>query len=90
MKARSNKRGRVVYVPTVILDELKDIKREDMIPKCKVDNSIAFRKMAEYTRVGREAKRVINLDFGGYRKPQPIKEYYPNEKNKTKRKRGIF
>ena len=87
MKSRS-KKGRIVYVPPIIMDEIKDIKREDGIPNCRNENSVAFRKMAEYTRVGREAKRMITLNFGNSVKQKPISSYYPEKK--TKKKRGLF
>ena len=86
---RRTKKGKIVYVPPIIMDELEDIKREDGIPVSPVGNSIAFRKMAEYTRVGREAKRIITLNFGKAKPLPPVKSYYPERKQK-KMKRGLF
>ena len=82
------KKGKLGYIPTVIIDELEDIKREDGIPLGHGDNAQAFRKMANYTRVGREAKRIIQLDFGGAKKQKPVNSYYP--KKKKKKGRGMF
>lgn len=47
----------MVYIPPVIIDELEDIRREDQIDS-RVE---AFRKLAKYSRVGREAKRLVNF-----------------------------
>ena len=51
--------GRMIYLPQVVLDEMVDIKREDNI----FSNSEAFKKMIQYARVGREANRIMNLDW---------------------------
>ena len=48
-----------MYIPPVVIDEIKDLKREDEIHA----NSEAFRKMVKYTRVGREVKRLAKFDF---------------------------
>jgi hypothetical protein len=53
------KRGRMIYVPPVIVDEVKSIQSEDNI----VSRPEAFRSLAKYARVGRETKRLMRLDF---------------------------
>lgn len=53
------KKGRMRYVPPVVIDEIEDIKREDEIEK----GSEAFHKMVKYARVGREVKRMATLDW---------------------------
>lgn len=52
------------YVPKVILEELEDVKRE----KGMIGDSEAFRKIAGYSQVGREAERLMKLQFS--RKPR--------------------
>ena len=52
-------KGRMKYVPAVIITEIDDLKFEHNI---KTD-SVAMHKMAEYTRVGREIERIMKMDF---------------------------
>lgn len=47
-------RGRMKYVPPVILEELENIKADHGLD-VEVE---AFKKMAQYARVGREVERV--------------------------------
>lgn len=47
------KKGRVKYVPPNILIEMESIKQEENI----VSDAEAMRKLAGYSRAGREAKR---------------------------------
>ena len=56
---KNKQTGRMIYLPRVVLEEMMDIKREDNIQS----NSEAFRKMTQYTRVGREANRIMNFDW---------------------------
>lgn len=48
----------MVYIPTIIIDEIEDIRREDKV-NSRVD---AFKELVQYARVGREVKRLT--DFG--------------------------
>ncbi len=52
-------KGRMIYVPPIVLDELVEIKQECEIGK----NSKAFDEMVKYSRVGREAKKIFRLRF---------------------------
>ena len=45
-------KGRMIYVPPVIIDEVKDIQREDDIES----RPEAFRNLVKYARIGREIK----------------------------------
>lgn len=47
-------RGRMKYVPPVILEELANIKADHGLD-IEVE---AFKKMAQYARVGREVERI--------------------------------
>ena len=47
-------KGRVTYVPHSVFGELKNIMDEDNVSK----PAIAFTKMVEYSRVGREARKL--------------------------------
>ena len=60
-----------MWIPAVVIDEVLDIKREDGI-KTSAD---ALRKMIKYTRVGREAKRIIAFDFSKSKPQLPIEAY---------------
>ncbi len=70
--ANINRKGRVLYVPPVVLTELDDIIREDRLPS-KAD---AFKEMTRYTRVGREVKRMAALDFSKSVKLPNIDQFY--------------
>lgn len=52
-------KGRMIYVPPIVLDELFKIKQEEGIGK----NAKAFDKMVSYSKVGREAKKIFTLRF---------------------------
>ena len=54
-----NKKGRMMYVPPVVIEEVEDIKRED----CLEQNSDAMKLMTKYARTGREVFRMAKLDF---------------------------
>ena len=74
------KRGRILWVPPVVIDEINDIIREDDL----VSRAEAFRKLVKYTRVGREAKRLTRFDFSKAMPRIPVEEY-PMRKKKYKR-----
>ena len=77
------KKGIMKYIPPVIVDELIDIKREDEVE----EDVLAFKKMVEYTRVGREVKRMLTLDFSRKR-VLPAITSYPISKPKKKLRGG--
>ena len=52
-------RGRMKYVPRIIIDELEDVKME----KGLASDSDAFRVIAEASQVGRETERLMSFDF---------------------------
>lgn len=52
-------KGRIVYVPPSVFDELVEIKGEDKLES----NADAFKEMAKYSKVGREAKKIFSLRF---------------------------
>ena len=51
--------GRNKYIPRIVIEEVEDIKRSENI---KVD-ALAFRKMVEHSRVGREVEKIVSFDF---------------------------
>lgn len=73
-----NKKGRMKYCPPSVIDEIEDIKREDEL----FGDSEAFRKMVKYARVGREAQRMIKLDWSKS-KSLPRVESYPSKKRRS-------
>ena len=56
------KRGRMMYVPNVVIEQLEDLKQEENI----LSRPEAFRSMAKYSEVGREVKRVMKNPFDMY------------------------
>lgn len=53
-------RGKTKYFPSVVFEELEDLKTEHNINS---DNE-AIRKMVDYTRIGREVERIAKFKFG--------------------------
>ena len=51
--------GLIMYVPHCLRDEVEDLKAEKKIKK----NSEAMRAIVKYSQIGREAERIIKLDF---------------------------
>jgi len=70
------KRGRNMYVPSIVIDEIEDIKIEEDIGA----GAEAFRKLAKHARIGRELDRIRKLDF----------RHRPLVDNEKKKKRGLF
>lgn len=56
----SRKKGRMIYVPPSIIDVAERVKERKNYNK----RSRAFDDVAKYARVGIEAERIYNLDFG--------------------------
>lgn len=59
----SSKKGRMLYVPPVIIDEVGDLMAEHNLDR-RVE---AFEKLADYARLGRETERITQ--FKGLRWP---------------------
>ena len=57
-----SKRGKIAYVPISVIDEIEDIKQEDGLVGFGADAS-AFNELVKNAQVGREAKRIMRLDF---------------------------
>ena len=51
------KRGRLKYVPRNVLDEIEILKSEEKTSK----DVVAFNKMVEHARVGRELEKVYTV-----------------------------
>lgn len=81
----NNKKGKNMYVPPVVIDELEDIQREDGIE----ENVLAFKEFTNYARVGREVKRIMKLDWRGVRRLPPISAY-PSKKKKGRGEKDLF
>ena len=75
------KKGKVMYVPRITIVDLEDIMREENIP----DKSTAWRKMVEHARVGREAERIMKLDWRKKMRLPPL-----DKSKKGKKGRGIW
>jgi len=73
-------KGKVTYVPKIVFDELDDLRQEEKIPQ----QGEAFKKMVQYSEVGREVNRIANLNF--HHKPMLLGK----ERKKKKRKGGLF
>ena len=76
----NNKKGRMKYVPAIVIDEVEDIQREDKIG----EDAQAFRELVGYARVGREMKRIMKLDWRSAKRLPPINAY-PTKKKVKKR-----
>lgn len=72
------KKGKNIYVPHVVIDELHDIMRENEIGI----KSVACRKMVKYARIGREVERITRLDWSRARDRIPVDK---KRKRKTMR-----
>jgi len=66
-----SKRGKMVYVPKLVFDELDDIMIEEGLNR----RAEAFDKLTTYSKLGREVKRKVQNDritlkdvFGGKKK----------------------
>jgi len=57
-----SKRGKVGYLPFSLIDEVEDIKQEEGL-KGFGSSSVAMNKLVKYAEVGREARRIMRLDF---------------------------
>lgn len=53
------RRGRMKYIPAVLVEELHDLKQETKIQR----DAEAFEKIAQYSQVGREAERLAKFKF---------------------------
>lgn len=73
-------RGRVKYIPKIMLIELEDIKREDDI---KVDCE-AFRRLVKYARLGRETRRFTDFGYDWSKKAHlpPIPDFLTDKREK--------
>ena len=79
-------RGRIKYIPKIMLIELEDIKREDEISMdCE-----AFRKMVSYARTGRETKRFMNFGYDWRKKVSLPPIDLPPKKKKPYKNKSIF
>ena len=63
------KRGRMKYIPAVIIDELEDLKLEKGLD----NDADAFRQIAGYSQVGREVERIKNFSFKYKPRGRPTK-----------------
>lgn len=77
------KKGRHKWCPASVIDELDDIKREEDIKS----DAQAFTKMVKYTRVGREARRLVTLDFSKAIRRPPVDAYPAKSRKRYKKVR---
>ena len=54
-------RGRVTYVPPSVFAELQNIMTEDKVGK----KAPAFKRMVEYSQIGRETAKLKRFFIGG-------------------------
>ena len=74
-------KGRMIYVPPVVLLEIEDIRKRDKVNT----NSEAFNKFTNYARIGRAVQKIINLDFSN----ATLLPAIPRSKD-LKKNRGFF
>ena len=63
-------KGRMKYIPAVIIEELEDLKLE----KGLLNDSDAFREIANYSQVGRETERLMTFKFKHKPRGRPKKK----------------
>ena len=69
-----SERGRIKYLPKIVITEMEDIKREDELSMdCE-----AFRKMVQYARVGREARRLTTFGYN-WKKKAALPPVFPKK-----------
>jgi predicted ribonuclease YlaK len=54
----SSRKGKIVYVPKIVIEELDCIRKEDDISR----NSEAFEKMVKNSRIGRVTRRNEDIN----------------------------
>lgn len=64
------KKGRMKYIPAVIMEELEDLKLE----KGLEHDSDAFKQIANYSQVGRETERLMSLKLSHKPRGRPKKK----------------
>jgi len=72
------KKGKMLYVPPVVIDEVEDIIREDKV-NSRAD---AFKELTKYCRVGREVNRLRVLDFSKRNILPPVESYNRKKKGR--------
>lgn len=65
-------KGRMSYIPPIIIDEMEDIRRENGIGK----QAEALKEMVRYARVGREMERIIKLDWNKAKARKRIEDFF--------------
>ena len=83
------RKGKVVYIPPMVVDELKAIKIEMGVQHVRNKDSIAFRKLVERARDGRVMERAIKFNFKNNVRLPPLKSY-TTKKYKNYKKRLII
>lgn len=53
------RRGQMIYVPPIVIEEVEDILKEDAVSS----RADAFKEMTKYAKVGREVNRMMKLDL---------------------------
>lgn len=76
------KKGRMIYVPPVLIEEASDIQREQNIPL----RAEAVKKLVGYAKTGRELERIMKLDF----RWRPVQVPTDIDEDKQKRIKGLF
>jgi len=64
-------KGRPMWVPPVVIDELEDVKREDGLES----SAEAFKHLVKHARIGREVNRMKRFDWSKAKELQPINAY---------------
>lgn len=70
-------KGRKGYLPSAIVNELEDIKREDRVKK----DVSAMMQLVKYARIGREVQRIKTLNWKRSVPRVPVEELFKNGRN---------
>lgn len=67
-------KGKMIYIPAILLDEILDLMREEDIES----RAEACLKLTKYARVGREINRIRRLDWSKKKQPDETLSFESN------------
>jgi hypothetical protein len=64
--------GKIRYIPSVVVDEVEDIRRENNV----YDQAEAMKQLIKYARVGREMERIMKLKWNKAAPRKSVEEFF--------------
>jgi len=65
-------KGKVSYIPSVVVDEVEDIRRENNV----YDQAEAMKQLIKYARVGREMERIMKLKWDKAKPRMNVEDFF--------------